>query len=127
SAWSGLASGIGPVDPFTYVNSLAFDKSGNLYAAGRFTTAGTNTSAYLGEALLSPSSHILSLTRTGAGTNLVTMLGTPGFNYALDLATNLAAPVNWSPQATNTPANQFFTFTNHNALPRGFYRTRYVP
>jgi hypothetical protein len=125
--WSALGSGAGPVDPFTYINALAFDRSGNLYVGGRYATAGTNNAADIAKALLSQSSYILSLTRSGVGTNVIAGLGTPGYGYALDLATNLAPSMNWLPQTTNTPPDQSLLYTNVNTSPQGFYRTRYVP
>ncbi len=40
--WSALGSGIGPIGAFylPFVRALAIDQSGNLYAGGRFSTAG---------------------------------------------------------------------------------------
>ena len=60
--------------------------------------------------------------------HVMTFLGIPNHNYALDLSTNLLPPINWMPQVTN-PANLDGTllFTNLGTLPQGFYRTRYVP
>jgi hypothetical protein len=107
--------------------ALAFDSRGNLFVGGEFTEAGTNISTYLAEALLSESSYNLALTRLGAGTNVITGLGTPNYAYALDMATNLAPPINWMPQATNNLTYQSFVFTNTSTSPQGFYRTRYVP
>lgn len=126
--WSALGSGAGPVNPYTYINTLAFDKSGNLYVGGSFSTAGTNTSAtYIAKALLSPSSSLLAVTALGGYTNIITGLGTPGNGYALELATNLTPPVNWQPQATNVSSDTSLIFTNVSGSPQGFYRTRFVP
>ena len=70
----------------------------------------------------------LSLVSLGGGTYRLTFAGIPNYNYALDLATNLAAPINWMPQATNPAAgNGYLVFTNMNTFPQSFYRTRHVP
>jgi hypothetical protein len=96
--------------------------------------AGTNVSAYIAKAILTgPTPNQLLLANARGGTNVITYLGTPGANYALDLATNLAPPVNWMPQATNTTlignvaTAGYLTFTNTNHLPQAYYRTRSVP
>ena len=66
-------------------------------------------------------------------TNVITYLGIPGANYALDLATSLAPPVNWMPQMTNTASignattAGYLLLTNHGVSPQGFYRMRSVP
>jgi len=127
ATWSSLGSGVSGGVFSNSVNALVVEPFGNLFAGGTFAIAGTNVSAYVAKALLSESSFDLSLTTLADGTNVITGLGTPGCSYALDLATNLNPPVNWVPQATNTPAYQGFVFTNVTAYPQAFYRTRYVP
>jgi hypothetical protein len=89
---------------------------------------------YLAKALLTgPTPSQLLLANAGGGANVLTYLGTSGANYALDPATNLAPPVNWIPQTTNTASTAnlatagYVTFTNLNHLPRAYYRTRAVP
>jgi hypothetical protein len=75
----------------------------------------------------------LLLANEGVGTNVITYLGTPGANYALDLATNLAPAVNWILQRTNTASTAnaatagYLMFTNSNHLRQAYYRTRQVP
>ena len=70
----------------------------------------------------------LSPQSLGGGTNVLTFLGTPGFNYALERATNLVPPVLWRPQVTNVAKpNGFLIFTNVTSNSPVFYRTRYVP
>jgi hypothetical protein len=72
--------------------------------------------------------NLLTPQPAGAGTNVLTFLGTPNFNYALELATNLVPPVNWQPQATNAAqVNGWLIFTNVTSQSPAFYRTRYVP
>lgn len=64
----------------------------------------------------------------GGGTVRLSFQGIPGFNYALDWATNLTAPIDWRAQITNTAAtNGFLQFTNTSTEPANFYRTRNVP
>ena len=94
---------------------------------GYFTLAGIHVSTVIAEALLSKSADNLALATRGGGVDVITGLGTPGYTYALDFATNLMPPVTWIPQATNTSSSQYLAFTNASASPQGFYRTRYVP
>jgi autotransporter-associated beta strand protein len=63
------------------------------------------------------------------GNVLLTYMGIPGYQYALDWTPSLAQPIAWMPVTTNTAAtNGFLNFTN-STLSDGsaFYRTRYVP
>ena len=57
------------------VAALAFDPSGNLYAGGSFSIAGTNVSYRVAKLLLSPSSANWSLASVGAGTNVISAIG----------------------------------------------------
>ena len=129
SSWAALGSGLSG----GIVSALALDSSGNLCVGGSFTTAGTNVSPYLAKALLTgPAPNQLLLANGGASTSIITCRGTPGASYALDLATNLAPPVNWIPQTTNTASTAsvatagYVVFTNSNHLPQAYYRTRSV-
>ena len=50
------------------------------------------------------------------------LTGTPGFNYAILMSTNLAL-TNWTAIATNSPTNGTFTFTDTSATNKSrFYR-----
>jgi hypothetical protein len=52
----------------------------------------------------------------------LSLAGTPGINYAIQMATNLASP-NWTALATNSPTNGPFTFTDTGATNgTRFYR-----
>jgi glucosylceramidase len=66
----------------------------------------------------------LTATVTGGGLQ-VQFIGTPNYSYILEMATNLASPVNWQPVLTN-PANASgiwsFVVTNTQNFPAGFYR-----
>jgi trimeric autotransporter adhesin len=126
SGWNALGSGTYR-DYGSYIYSLVFDRSENLDVGGDFTLAGTNVSYSIAQVLLSPTSYGLSVQRLGPGTNIIRGFGTPGYAYALDMATNLISPVNWTPLITNTQTNINLIFTNATTSPRGFYRTRYVP
>ena len=54
-----------------------------------------------------------------------TITGTPGANYLVQAATNIAAPV-WIPVATN-PAPFQFTESNADFFPQRFYRSLVAP
>jgi hypothetical protein len=140
STWSSLGSGLNSGPP----DALASDNAGNLYVGyvgglitgveGGTITEGTNGAICIAKALLTgPTPNQLLLANAGGGTNVITYLGTPGANYALDLTTNLAPPLSWIPQMTNTASignattAGYLLFTNHSVLPRGFYRMRSVP
>jgi hypothetical protein len=70
----------------------------------------------------------LSAANTGGSTNVLTFLGTPKANYALDLATNLLPPITWLPQVTNPADNNgSLIITNLSILPQAYYRIRSVP
>ena len=60
---------------------------------------------------------------------VLTYLGIPALNYALDRTFNLTPPVTWVPQITNPAAfNGYITFTNTpDPGTNNFWRTRYVP
>jgi ubiquitin len=63
------------------------------------------------------------------GDVLLTYLGIPNLNYALDRTYNLTPPIDWEPQFTNSAAaNGVIIFTN-TPTPgtNNFWRTRYVP
>ena len=60
---------------------------------------------------------------------VLTYLGIPALNYALDRTFNLTPPVTWVPQITNPAAfNGAIIFTNTpNPSTNNFWRTRHVP
>ena len=52
----------------------------------------------------------------------LTLTGTPGINYAVQVATNLSSP-NWTAVVTNSPTNGTFSFTDTSATNKSrFYR-----
>ena len=108
----------------SYVGSDSFTYTVNDGHGGTVTATITVTVSANGEGFnrLSPPSPIAN------GTVVLSYLGIPGTNYALDWATNLTAPVNWMPVATNSAgANGILNFTNTSSEPVNFFRTRYVP
>jgi len=64
-----------------------------------------------------------------AGNQVVlSYLGIPDSDYALEWAPNLTPPVVWTTQQTNTTAvDGTLNFTNSADLPQNFYRTQLVP
>jgi len=128
-AWFALGSGTD-----RWVGTLIIEESGNLYVGGSFNKAGTNVSPGLARYLLrEPAYNRLSLQSLGTGTNLITFLGTPGENYALDMVNSLRPPLNWTPLRTNTAATAdavsagYLILTNAIASPQAYYRLRHVP
>ena len=62
------------------------------------------------------------------GQAVLTYLGIPGDNYALDWTHSLAYPITWTPLFTNTAAgNGYLNFINTPSGGSDFYRTRFVP
>jgi hypothetical protein len=62
------------------------------------------------------------------GNEVLTYLGIPGLNYALDWTHSLTQPIVWTPVLTNPAAgNGYLIFTNTPSGGSDFYRTRYVP
>ena len=105
-------------------------------------TAGTNTFTYtVTDALGATDTKIVTVivsnpqgfNQVSAGVDggnaVLSYLGVPGTNYALEITHTLPA-TNWVPVITNTAAaNGFLNFTNPISLSptNDYYRTRYVP
>jgi hypothetical protein len=122
NAWSPVGSGVNAT-----VDALFLGHDGNLLVGGMFTTAGTTASPYIAEAIVTTGSAILSFAQLDSVDYILKARVTPGYSYALDLATNLAPPVIWVPQTTNASSSQSLVFTNASFWPAAFYRARYVP
>jgi pectin methylesterase-like acyl-CoA thioesterase len=104
----------GSSDSFTYTVNDGF---GGVNTGTISVTISSNVANY----------NQVSAANGGNGTNVLSFLGNPGYNYALDMATNLLPPINWQAQATNQAAiDGTLTFTNLSLLPQTFYRTRLV-
>jgi len=103
-------------DSFTYTVNDGHGGTGNATVTVTVSANGEGFNR------LSPPSPI------GNGTVVLSYLGIPGTNYTLDWATNLTAPVNWMPVATNPAGvNGILNFTNTSSEPANFFRTRRVP
>ena len=105
----------GTNDSFTYTVSDGLGGTASQTVSVTITTGG-------------PGYNQIAVQSFGGGTNILAFLGLPGFNYALELATNLARPVNWQPQVTNPAApNGWLNFTNATTQSPVFYRARQAP
>jgi autotransporter-associated beta strand protein len=103
-------------DSFNYV---LIDAHGG-YATNTVTVAvaagGESYNKISGPALVSP------------GVYGITFAGIPGYQYALDVASDLTPEVLWTPLVTNTAAtNGQLNFQFPAAGPSGYFRTRFVP
>ena len=123
---NGMASIVGGTN-ITYVstNSAAGDSFTYTVSDGLASATATVTvSTYSPEGF----NRISPLSVINPGTVAFTYLGIPGYNYALDWATNLTPPINWMGVVTNTAAgNGSLNYTNTSTEPVNFFRTRYVP
>ena len=133
SSWSAMGSGMDSGKAVTNdVYALAVDVSGNLYAGGDFTAAGTNASPYVAEALfaLPAAPFVIATTNGGFGfTNRqfrFTLTGPAGSNAVISASTNLQ---NWLPLATNPLVGGSLTFTDGLATnyPSRYYRATLQP
>lgn len=105
SGWSALGSGLISGMANGWVSALAVSGS-TLYAGGGFSTAGTNFSANIAEALL-PGTSVLQPSLTNVAISGTSLLlsganGVSGQTYYVLSSTNLSLPLNqWAPVATN--------------------------
>jgi hypothetical protein len=116
--------------PLVSWNGLVFD--GNRFASaatlGAFNTGGGDvifSSAQVYGAFISASTTPPQFSSGATYTNTqfsLSLSGTPGINYSIQMATNLVAS-NWTALFTNSPTNGAFTFTDTGATNRSrFYR-----
>jgi hypothetical protein len=125
TTWTTLGSGMN-----NDVLALAVSEN-NLYAGGSFAIAGGKISAYVARAVLGDAPGYNQLTGkilTG-NTMQFSYTGYPATNYALDRAFNLAPPVDWVAQKTNTMTiSGVLSFTD-TLVPttNNFWRIRPVP
>ena len=115
SSWSALGSG---VDGTVY--ALAVSVS-DLYAGGRFTTAGGKVSAYIAKAIVNP--PVLAIAPDGFGGFFINFSGVPGSGYRLQRAPTVKGPwVSSGPQTA--PASGLLEFWDLFPPPgQGFYRS----
>jgi hypothetical protein len=95
NSWTNLGSGVGGANlTFPNVNALALSGT-DLYAGGRFTTAGAKVSAYIARAnLLDLSSFpVLSILRSNL--DVIVSWPSPSTGFALEQTAALANPSNW--------------------------------
>jgi hypothetical protein len=120
SSWSALGSGVtvGSVNGWVYALAV----SGNtLYASGGFSTAGTNDSANIAEALLPGAPVLPSITNvsiSGSSLLLNGANGTSGQTCYVFSSTSLGIPFNlWTPVVTNVlSASGSFTIVVPNIV-----------
>jgi hypothetical protein len=106
----------GTTDSFTYTVS-----------DGHSGTASQTVSVAISAAATATGFNQVSALSIG-GQAVLTYLGIPGDNYALDWTHSLAYPITWTPLFTNTAAvNGYLNFTNTPSGGSDFYRTRFVP
>jgi hypothetical protein len=106
--------------------SAALTDAGNYSVTLTGLAGSASRSAILTVNILSAVMSLGNVTSTSSGLLLTVQLtGSPNYPYILQMATNLALPVNWQPIFTN-PAdpngNWSFTVTNLSTFPAGYYR-----
>jgi hypothetical protein len=126
SSWTALGSGISSPPDYPYYGGVVYAlavSGSNLYAGGRFTTAGGKVSAYVARAYL-PALPTLSVLRSGENVTVSwPAVDTAGF--ALEQAGPLAAPAGWvtnSATVTNDGTNKSVTLPATNSSQ--FFRLR---
>lgn len=130
-AWSALGSGTSPDSGGgADVRTLATWGT-NLYAGGNFGAAGGKTALHLAHAVLGDAlgyNQLLGILSPG-GDMKFSYIGSPNSRYALDRTFNLAPPVNWIAQQTNSMSIRgVLHFTNSPAPgTNNFWRVRSVP
>ncbi len=129
--WTALGSGISPDSGgAAEVRKLATWGT-NLYVAGHFGAAGGKFSANITRAVMgdAPGQNQLVEALSPGGDMQFSYIGYPTSRYALDRTFNLASPVNWIGQETNTMTiSGAMLFTNRPAPgTNNFWRVRSVP
>jgi hypothetical protein len=130
-AWSALGSGTSPDSGGgADVRTLATWGT-NLYLGGNFGGAGGKISAHVARAVVgnAPGWNQMAGTFLSGGAMKLSYVGYPSTNYALDRTFNLAPPVNWVGQQTNSvTVSGVLLFTNAPAPgSNNFWRVRSVP
>ena len=123
---NGTVSTDGTNVTYTATNNFSGGDSFNYTVSDSYGGTATNTVTVN---VIANSAGLYRLTVGLSGGDLVlTYLGIPGNNYALERAFNLTPPV-WVPIVTNpAPANGYLLFTNPpQPGTNNFWRTRYVP
>jgi hypothetical protein len=135
SSWSALGSGMGGLDyyPYTYpsVNALAVS-GGRLYAGGSFTTAGTNVSFAVAEAMIGGAPVSVATIITNAAFGLTNgsfgfdLSGPSGSNVVIEASTNLGT---WISLHTNLLGSGLLHFSDSQSSTnrQRFYRAYLLP
>ncbi len=130
SSWSALGSGMNaPVRALAVWGTLG--RGNSLYAGGEFTTAGGKFSAYVARGILgdAPGYNRITTSPVLGGELQFSYIGYPATNYVLDRTFNLAPPVSWVAQETNTMSvSGVLLFTNTPvSATNNFWRVRSAP
>jgi hypothetical protein len=135
SSWSALGSGMGGLDfyPYAYpsVNALVVS-GGALFAGGSFTTAGTNVSVAVSEAMIGAAPVSAALIITNAtfsftnGSFGFDVSGPSGSKVVVEAATNLGT---WIPLQTNPLGSGLLHFSDSQpgTNRQRFYRAHMLP
>jgi len=129
--WSALGSGTSPDSGGgADVRTLATWGT-NLYAGGNFGSAGGKISAHVARAVVgdAPGYNQLVGTVLSGDAMQLSYIGYPATNYALDRTFNLAPPINWVGQETDSMTISGVLLFTNTPLPgtNNFWRVRVVP
>jgi hypothetical protein len=107
---------------FVFPNGLIFDGTRFAMAATLGLSSLSSGEVYGGFIPSSTAMPQLNGTSFGNHQFSLSLIGTPGINYAIQISTNLALS-NWTAVVTNSPTNGPFSFTDLNATNSSrFYR-----
>jgi hypothetical protein len=121
----GIASTDGTDATYTATNSFAGTDSFNYTVSDTYGSTATNTVTV---SVIASSADVNRMTAGMSGGNVVlTYLGIPWNNYALEQTFSLSPPV-WLPVVTNPASvNGYISFTNPLPGSNGFWRIRWAP
>jgi hypothetical protein len=103
--------------------------AGNYFATAS-ASGGATTSAVVTLTVIVIPPTVSGLAANPDGSFNLTLTGTPGYTYALEVTTDLSSPTNWLPVATNTlGTNGVWQFSDAQAtnFQQRFYRIRQLP
>lgn len=83
-----------------------------------------NVTAESGQVVLVGSSPLLQLQRSAAQSHSLTLFGSPGISYQVQMATNLAPPVVWVPLLNHQQINVSDSLDLDDPQPTTYYRLR---
>ena len=131
NTWSAMGSGTAAVNGSgPDVRALATWGT-NLYVGGNFRMAGGKMMSRIARAVLgdAPGYNQLVGTLSPGGDMKFSYVGYPASKYALDRTLDLAPPVNWNGQETNTMTISGVLLFTNSPVPgtNNFWRIRSVP